>query len=144
MHHIVYMSQTKDSLTPAMLVALLIQARALNERQQVTGALVYGNGKFLQVIEGEESVVQDLYKRIASDPRHQHVSKLADKPISARRFAEWSMAFGEAQADQFHELQGLVGYLSPEQFTQQVETSSATDGLLLAKMKKIIEAFQQH
>jgi hypothetical protein len=144
MHHIVYMSQAKEHLTPTTLVALLMQARLLNERQQVTGALVYGNGQFMQIIEGEETVIKDLYERIARDPRHQNVFKLADKPIAGRRFAEWSMAFGEAATNEFQELQGLVGYMSQEQLANQIETSSAADGVLLDKMKRIVNAFKQH
>jgi hypothetical protein len=144
MHHIVYMSQAKEHLTPTTLVALLMQARMLNERQHVTGALVYGNGQFMQIIEGEEAVVKDLYGRIAKDPRHQNVFKLADKPIAARSFAEWSMAFGEALTDQFQELKGLGGYMSQEQLAHQIETSSAADGVLLDKMKRIVNAFKQH
>jgi hypothetical protein len=143
MHHIVYMSHAKEHLTPTTLVALLMQARLLNERQQVTGALVYGNGRFIQIIEGEEAVIKDLYERIARDSRHRNVFKLADKPIADRRFAEWSMAFGEAPTEEFQQLQGLVGYMSQEQLRHQVETSSAADGLLLDKMKQIVNAFKQ-
>jgi hypothetical protein len=143
MHHIVYISQAKEHMMSTAFVALLKQARALNERQQVTGALVYGNGQFMQVIEGEESVIKNLYTRIVRDPRHQHVFKLADKPIAGRSFAEWSMAFGEAPTDEFQELKGLGGYMSQEQLTHQVETSSAADGLLLDKMKRIVNAFKQ-
>jgi hypothetical protein len=144
MHHIVYLSQAKEQLTPTMLVTLLLQARTLNERQHVTGALVYGNGQFMQLIEGEEAIIKTVYERIARDPRHQHVFKLADKPIAARSFAEWSMAFGEAPTDQFQELQGLSGYMSQEQLAHQIETSSAADGVLLDKMKRIVNAFKHH
>jgi hypothetical protein len=143
MHHIVYMSQAKKHLTPTELIVILMQARALNERHQVTGALVYGNGQFMQLIEGEASVIRNLYERIAGDPRHQHVFKLADQPIERRSFAEWSMAFGQPPAEEFQELKGLVGYMSQEQLTHQIETSSAADGLLLDKMKRIVNAFKQ-
>jgi hypothetical protein len=143
MHHIVYMSQATDHLTPITLVTLLMQARTLNERQHVTGALVYGHGQFMQVIEGEEAVVKNLYERIARDPRHRNVFTLSDKPIANRRFAEWSMAFGETRPDEFEELQGLVGYMSPEQLKHQVETSSVADGPLLDKMRRIVNAFKQ-
>jgi hypothetical protein len=143
MHHIVYMSQATDHLTPITLVTLLMQARTLNERQHVTGALVYGHGQFMQVIEGEEAVVKNLYERIARDPRHRNVLTLSDKSIANRRFAEWSMAFGETRPDEFEELQGLVGYMSPEQLKHQVETSSVADGPLLDKMRRIVNAFKQ-
>jgi hypothetical protein len=143
MHHIVYMSQATDHLTPTTLVTLLMQARTLNERQHVTGALVYGHGQFMQIIEGEEAVIKNLYERIARDPRHRNVFTLSDKSIANRRFAEWSMAFGETRPDEFEELQGLVGYMSPEQLKHQVETSSVADGPLLDKMRRIVNAFKQ-
>jgi hypothetical protein len=143
MHHIVYMSQATDHLTPTTLVTLLMQARTLNERQHVTGALVYGHGQFMQIIEGEEAVIKNLYERIARDPRHRNVLTLSDKSIANRRFAEWSMAFGETRPEEFEELQGLVGYMSPAQLKHQVETSSVADGPLLDKMRRIVNAFKQ-
>jgi hypothetical protein len=143
MHHIVYMSQATDHLTPITLVTLLMQARTLNERQHVTGALVYGHGQFMQIIEGEEAVIKNLYERIARDPRHRNVLTLSDKSIANRRFAEWSMAFGETRPEEFEELQGLVGYMSPAQLKHQVETSSVADGPLLDKMRRIVNAFKQ-
>jgi hypothetical protein len=143
MHHIVYLSQATDHLTPTTLVTLLMQARTLNERQHVTGALVYGHGQFMQIIEGEEAVVKNLYERIARDPRHRNVFTISDKSIANRRFAEWSMAFGETRPDEFEELQGLVGYMSPAQLKHQVETSSVADGPLLDKMRRIVNAFKQ-
>jgi hypothetical protein len=71
------------------------------------------------------------------------VFTLSDKSIANRRFAEWSMAFGETRPDEFEELQGLVGYMSPAQLKHQVETSSVADGPLLDKMNRIVNAFKQ-
>lgn len=49
MHHIIYLSQATHDFTPMVLVVLLLQARDYNEHASVTGALVYGNGQFMQV-----------------------------------------------------------------------------------------------
>jgi hypothetical protein len=92
MHHIVYISQAKENMTLTTLVVILMQARALNAQQQVTGALVYGDGQFMQIMEGEESVIKDLYARIAQDPRHHNVRKLAEGTTASRSFAQWSGA----------------------------------------------------
>lgn len=70
MHHIIYMSRATSHPSPMELVILLLQARDANERVAVTGALVYGNGQFMQVMEGEEAVVTALYERVTHDPRH--------------------------------------------------------------------------
>lgn len=64
----------------------------------------------MQLLEGEEAVVTALYARIAQDPHHHNVFKLADKAIAVRSFAQWSMAFEKVAADPF---QALEGYASP-------------------------------
>jgi hypothetical protein len=143
MYHIVYSSQARESMTLTTLVVLLMQARALNERQHVTGALVYGDGQFMQVMEGEESVVKGLYERVARDPRHHDVRTLAQGPIATRSFGQWSMAFGEVPADQFQVLRKVAEYQTPAQMTDQLTVNRETDGLLLDKMKELVQAHEQ-
>jgi len=55
--------------------------------------LLYRGRNFLQVLEGEKTVVQELFKAIGQDPRHYHVSALITRPIAKREFAEWEMGF---------------------------------------------------
>lgn len=135
MHHIIYMSQASRKFSSRELVTLLIEARGRNEQYNVTGALVYGAGRFMQVIEGEEQVVADLYQHIVRDSRHHNLLKLADKAIEQRQFADWSMAFDEVAADQFKE---LLGYVSPEELVAQSAASSAADRSLLDRMKEMV------
>jgi hypothetical protein len=40
---------------------LLTQAREANAQQNITGAFVYGDGQFMQIIEGEEPALVMLY-----------------------------------------------------------------------------------
>ena len=135
MHHIIYLSQAKADLTPADLLTILRQARANNQRQHVTGALVYGRGQFMQVLEGEEAVVTAIYQQIVTDPRHEAAFKLADKPIRGRSFQDWSMAFAELTSVQFD---ALTGYASPVEFEQQPSLGSLIDNLLLERMKELL------
>jgi hypothetical protein len=143
MYHIVYISQAKESMTLTTLVVLLMQARTLNERQHVTGALVYGDGQFMQVMEGEEAVVKDLYARVVQDARHHHVRTLAEGPIATRGFAQWSMAFGEVSADQFQLLRRVVEYQTPEQMASHLVANQATDSQLLNKMRELVQVHTQ-
>ena len=135
MHHIIYMSRATKSLTPATLAELLQQARQANEQHHITGALVYGEGQFMQLIEGEQSAVAALYERIAQDPRHEAVFKVADKAISTRSFTEWSMAFQPISLASFEH---LTGYVSPAQLASRLQADSAADNLLLEKMKELM------
>jgi hypothetical protein len=140
MYHIIYSSQAKEAMTLTTLVVLLMQARSLNEQQHVTGALVYGNGQFIQVMEGDEAVVKDLYKRIFKDSRHSDVRKLAEGPILSRSFAQWSMAFGEVPADKFEVLQRVAEYQTPSQLADQLVAGQMVDERLLAKIKELVYA----
>jgi hypothetical protein len=143
MYHLVYISQAKENMTLTTLVVLLMQARALNERHQVTGALVYGDGQFMQVMEGEEAVVKDLYARVAQDARHYNVRTLAEGTLATRSFAQWSMAFGEVPAAEFEVLRRVAEYQTPAQMAGQLAANGATDEMLLAKMKDLVQAHAQ-
>ena len=115
MHHIIYLSRVSEKLSSAELVALLTKARRSNESAGITGAMVYGEGRFMQVLEGEVTAVTTLYERIIADPRHKAILKLADKPIAARTFTNWSMAFRELSLEEAAELEG---YTSPAYWEQ--------------------------
>lgn len=93
LQEIVYVSLASKPLQDSELCALLSQSRRDNTALGVTGMLVYHAGKFLQLIEGEQAVIADLYNAIAQDSRHQSIEKIWDAPLKARSFSDWSMAF---------------------------------------------------
>ena len=64
----------------------------------VTGMLFYGNGTFLQVIEGEATTVDELVGKIARDPRHEDIRILSRKAIEHREHPDWSMGFEQVTA----------------------------------------------
>lgn len=135
MYHIIYLSRAVREPSPGELVRLLLQARSYNEQVGITGALAYGDKQFMQVLEGEETVVTALYERIARDPRHQSVFKLADKAIAERSFISWSMAFREVTPGEFAD---LTGYASPAQWEQLTFGSASADVLLLERIRELV------
>jgi len=62
-----------------------------NQRDDITGALLFKEGTFMQVLEGDEAVVCRTFARIASDPRHQGLITLLRGEIQERQFPEFSM-----------------------------------------------------
>lgn len=135
MHHIVYLSQATHELSPVELVALLQQARERNTQHLTTGALVYGDGQFMQVMEGERAAVEALYKRLERDPHHRNLFRLADKTIAERSFATWSMAFREISPSDFAY---LTGYASPAQWAQLAFASTCADTLFNCAHARLI------
>ena len=78
----------------AELAEILKVARQNNQRQGITGALIFyrEKGRFAQVLEGPEDAVKTLLASIKADPRHDSVEvrEAADAP--ARLFTRWAMA----------------------------------------------------
>ncbi|MFD1872667.1 BLUF domain-containing protein [Hymenobacter bucti] len=134
MHHIIYMSTASWPMTDAELQELLRQAQQGNERLGITGALVYGDGQFMQIMEGEQATLETLYAHLGQDRRHKGLFKLADRPIIERRFSEWSMAFQVVSPAGFEQ---LVGYVAPARLTQQLPDLGAADSLFVERMRSL-------
>jgi hypothetical protein len=96
MVQLVYVSSASKPFEREELERLLAVARASNGRYRITGALMYSDGNFLQVLEGPDDAVQRVYAKICQDPRHRGILCLLSRPIEARSFPDWSMAWVRA------------------------------------------------
>jgi hypothetical protein len=81
-----------DERRKAELGEIFSKARSNNKKRDITGALLIDGEKFVQVLEGDETAVRELYTRIAADSRHEQVALLEDHTVPARVFTRWSMA----------------------------------------------------
>jgi hypothetical protein len=93
MLELIYVSAAWRPLDDGQLAELLTQARTKNARLGVSGILLYDQGSFLQVLEGDEQTVLPLFDTIARDARHQRVSILRRTNVTAPSFREWTMGF---------------------------------------------------
>ena len=110
LYHLLYQSQALATFTLAELLELLQKSRAYNNSRGLTGLLLHApNGQFLQLLEGEKAAVQYLYyRRIAADPRHEHLVVLSEGPSLTQLFPDWSMSFRSGTGPLM-----LSGYLTP-------------------------------
>jgi hypothetical protein len=90
---LVYVSVAARPFTSAELVGLLLRSRARNAELGVTGVLLHRDGRFLQLLEGDEDVVRGLYASIAQDPRHHDVELVGHRRRLLRQFPAWTMTF---------------------------------------------------
>ena len=88
---LLYTSNAKLGLGLGELRGILKEAREANEKVEVTGMLCVCQGQFLQALEGRRQVINDLYLKIARDPRHWDCALLDFKAIERRSFDHWSM-----------------------------------------------------
>lgn len=89
----VYASAETKPFTPADLEELLLKARSKNESDGITGLLLYHQGSFLQILEGEEESIKATVARIENDDRHDNVRLIFRGEIEKRSFGEWRMGF---------------------------------------------------
>jgi hypothetical protein len=68
------------------------QAAKCNKRAGITGLLVFVEGQFIQIIEGESTAVEATFERICCDFRHAQVKLVDLVAVKDRLFAGWSMA----------------------------------------------------
>jgi hypothetical protein len=104
---LVYISSAVQLFSPAALLALLEQSRVNNARVNVTGMLLYKEGSFIQLIEGEDRAVEDLFRTIEMDSRHRGVIRLLKRTIRQRHFADWSMGYSNLKDPELHDVPGF-------------------------------------
>ncbi len=73
--------------------AILAVSRGNNAPVGIGGVLLFNNGCFLQVLEGDYAKVSATFERIQRDLRHNQVIVLDSGYPAKRLFTDWSMAF---------------------------------------------------
>lgn len=108
LYSLIYRSRAAAPFDEAALTELLQHARQSNQQRHLTGLLLHHQDQFLQVLEGPEAVLKELYARIEADSRHQHVRTLAYGPIEERMFPDWRMGFAAADEGLLAEVVGFL------------------------------------
>lgn len=100
MQQLVYVS-TSRSERPSLLEleSILSASRRNNARDSLTGLLIVGGRRFLQVLEGPAEQLDLAYARIKRDPRHFALVELSCKPMTKRSFPDWDMGYEAGQGD---------------------------------------------
>jgi len=93
MRQLLYVSNASRDIAPRALDAILSASRANNTLLGITGLLLHIDGGFLQILEGDERAVRELYTRVAADRRHWEPRILLDREIAAPTFTGCSMGF---------------------------------------------------
>jgi Sensors of blue-light using FAD len=95
LHCLIYTSVATQKMTDEELKAILQKARPHNCQLQITGMLLYQDPFFMQILEGEEDIIQQQFERIAKDSRHHKVTIIYKKSIDERNFSDWTMGFNK-------------------------------------------------
>ena len=133
MKNIVYVSTSIRLLSDEELIDILTVARQKNAEHNITGVLLYSEGTFLQVIEGDNENVDAIFANIKNDKRHKNIITLIDEAIPHKNFSEWAMGFTSVKPDKSEE---LLGYLNAADKLNVIDGNSAA----VSTLKTFIES----
>lgn len=88
---VAYISTAVAGLTPADLDHLLVDARAHNHMEGVTGVLLHDGHRFFQYFEGPKDGVARIYARIRASRMHVELEELQNGPVEQLYFTQWHM-----------------------------------------------------
>ena len=78
---------------------ILNSARENNSARNVTGALLFNEEYFAQVLEGPQLAVEEIFERIQRDRRHGQVTVVDNGWAQHRDFPYWAMAHVRPKQD---------------------------------------------
>ena len=87
---LIYTSEMTGSMD---FMDILEVSRASNERDGITGVLLFCNNNVVQCLEGSREAVNKTYARIVQDKRHQNLLLVDYRMLSTRLFSKWSMGY---------------------------------------------------
>jgi hypothetical protein len=131
--HCIYASTAESGFNESDIPALLTNARMANEAKGITGMLLYIEGSFFQVLEGDASNVDEVFHRISRDPRHSRLILIIREPISNRSFGDWTMGCSNISALEAGELIGENDFFRSSECVAQIGSGRA---------KKLLAAFR--
>ena len=114
MSQLIYVSQAGRDISPSELAAIANAAADRNLARDVTGTLLYCRGYFLQMLEGDEAVIRELFDKISGDDRHVNVHLLSCNAAVKRLYPAWGMSFLHMDASRIEEagrVRAVIGKL---------------------------------
>lgn len=88
---LIYSSRVTGRLTLDTVQSILTSATTHNPSVGITGFLAFDDCNFLQVIEGGTTVINQLYRHISRDPRHEGLHLISFREIAERQFPYFAM-----------------------------------------------------
>ena len=89
---VIYVSEKTDT-SSGSLTDIYDISQKNNSESEISGCLLIGSNSYLQLLEGPDSAVENLYSKIKVDNRHKKVKKLFEQHIDEKLFSSWSMKF---------------------------------------------------
>jgi hypothetical protein len=129
-----YVSDIADGFTGSTVLDIVTRSRTNNERDDISGLLVFDGRRFAQFVEGPPPPIEALLGRPGSDLRHMNMEVLwRASALGGRRFPSWRMGYLKFDLDLFglEGLRGKRGEAVLEAFTFIIPTLDIDTGLAM-------------
>lgn len=136
MFFLTYVSSATGPFSKEDLDLLLAQCRKNNAVLGLTGMLLYKDGNFLQVLEGEERAVRALYAKIDRDSRHGGTIVLQQGHAEERQFPSWFMGFRDLNSPEVRDTPGYSDFLNTPLTGREFSENPTRSQKLLLTFKK--------
>lgn len=83
---ICYVSTAANDLSTREIKTLFEQTTTKNNSLDISGFLICAERNFFQLLDGEKTIIADLFSIISNDPRHHNLIKIVDKPMEYHLF----------------------------------------------------------
>ncbi len=88
-----YVSTVHPQVSNYDIAKLMDFIKTNNNILNITGILIYSDGNFFQILEGEKFLIKMLFDKIKKDVRHYNIIKMLDKEIKVNSFSEYNSSF---------------------------------------------------
>ena len=90
-----------------------------NERDGITGALIFDTLWFVQILEGDREKISATLRRLMADNRHDAVTIVDCREITERRFGNWWMGLAmlRGNTDEIYARHGIGPRLDTRKLT---------------------------
>jgi len=132
---LVSLTYTSEMTVNTDFTDILEVSRINNERDDITGVLLFCNNNVVQCLEGSREAVNTTYARIARDKRHQNPLLIDYRIISTRLFCKWSMGYmPESSATR----SVLLKYSVSQNFEPRLLSGESCLGMLTELSQKVV------
>ncbi len=132
---LVYVSWAAHDMSDDELQDILTTARNHNKSNNITGMLLYRDRFIIQALEGEKSVVDALFEKIAVDPRHKSIILVYENEITTRTFTNWGMGFNRLSEENAPAIEGYIDFL------ENPSSAFITDDH--SRARRLLDAFRE-
>jgi hypothetical protein len=97
LEQLIYASRISDQFVVEDIDTIIASAQHNNKLENITGALLFISGEFLQLLEGEPGSLTALLSKIMRDNRHTQLRIRHYGSATIRLFNSWSMTHIDAE-----------------------------------------------